>query len=89
MRLCEYAIAAKIGGSLTDEAVHFDPADCPNAYLRQNIYVEKINWLRAIGKIQKAKETQKQYDIIRKEVENHIPQQYLTAFRNHPTLSMA
>ncbi|MEZ4819690.1 MAG: hypothetical protein R3A45_07280 [Bdellovibrionota bacterium] len=60
------------------------PADCPNAFLKQKMYVEKIKLLDHKKMHAQADQLRQEYTAYRKKLELNIPYEHLQSFRNTP-----
>ncbi|MCB0271624.1 MAG: AAA family ATPase [Bdellovibrionales bacterium] len=60
-----------------------DPKACPNALLKQKMYVEKIKFLDFKGMEKEAKALRKEYQAYRDELELSIPSEHIESFRKN------
>ncbi|MEZ4819688.1 MAG: hypothetical protein R3A45_07270 [Bdellovibrionota bacterium] len=60
------------------------PADCPNAFLKQKMYVEKIKFLDHKKINDQADQLRTEYIAYRKKLELNIPYEHLQSFRDTP-----
>jgi hypothetical protein len=64
------------------------PQKCPNAFLKQRLYVEKIKYLWKKGWADEAEKLRDEYRDVRKEMSIFMPDAYQEGFLNHPTLGV-
>ncbi len=62
----------------------FNPMDCNASYLRMQMFVEKIKWLRHIGKNDAAEQLKEQYLKHRQEMAFYVPSEYKKSYLEHP-----
>jgi tetratricopeptide (TPR) repeat protein len=73
------------GGTVPPEtSLEEPPARCPIAWLRQEVYVAKIRWLRAKGRAEEAEALREGYRRERAKIAERVPPEYLADFMNHP-----
>ncbi|MEZ4846876.1 MAG: hypothetical protein R2877_08090 [Bdellovibrionota bacterium] len=62
----------------------YDPMKCNAVYLRMMMFVEKIKWLRHIGKNGEANELKEQYLKHRQEMAFYVPDEFKQSYLDHP-----
>jgi hypothetical protein len=62
----------------------FDPMKCNAVYLRMMMFVEKIKWLRHIGKNDEADTLKDQYLKHRQEMAFYVPDEFKKSYLDHP-----
>jgi hypothetical protein len=62
----------------------WDPMECHAAHMRMQMFVEKIKWLRFVGKNEAADKLKKQYLQHRQEMSFYVPDEYKQSYLNHP-----
>lgn len=61
-----------------------DPMTCNASHVRMQMFVEKIKWLRYIGKNDEAEKLKEQYLKHRTEMAFYVPDEYKESYLNHP-----
>ena len=61
-----------------------DPMTCNATHVRMQMFVEKIKWLRSIGKDIEAEKLRDQYIKHRQEMSFYVPDEYKESYLNHP-----
>ena len=62
----------------------WDPMECKAAHIRMQMFVEKIKWLRYVGKNEAADKLKEQYLKHRQEMSFYVPDEYKKSYLEHP-----
>ncbi|MEZ4703635.1 MAG: hypothetical protein R3A11_00250 [Bdellovibrionota bacterium] len=77
-------LAAHGGEPVFKPKMNWDPMDCNAVFLRQLMFVAKIQWLQSIGKKDKAKKLAQEYKKHRDRLSDKIPEDHREIFLRHP-----
>ena len=81
--VCAYDLSVAGGSPNPGPDRHLDPMDCNVIWLRQHLFVSKIEWLDTVGEKNTADELREIYRKERERIAKKIPDKYKEAFFNH------
>ncbi|MCB1197716.1 MAG: AAA family ATPase [Deltaproteobacteria bacterium] len=65
------------------DPLNIDPAECPNAFLKQRMYLEKIKLLKQKKMHKQVQNVLEEYEKYRKKLELKIPSEYIKTFQTN------